>query len=412
LFGVCGLVALAVWAAAPAGASRAQQRDAARQFLATTLGIGAADLARIDSGAVVAHALDAEDRREVAVRGVVHIRVPADFYLERVADIVSFKKHEAVQQIGVFGDPPRVEDLQGLTLDRGDLSDLRHCEPDDCDMNLPAETMARFRQEVAWSAPAAEAQANHLMREFLARYVADYRLRGDEAPMRYADEDPPIDTTAEYEALAARGSHLLDEFPGLAAFARDYPHGRRDGVRDFFYWSKEKPGPSPTVTVTHFIMWPVHLLRPGSPVRHAILSRQIYGSRYFDASMGLTLLIPDPANPGGATFVVYLNRSRLDVFGGLLGGIIRRTVRGRVRSGMAESLGRVKAALEREAAGGKLEPPAELDAAARHSLQTEHSPCPVGVKKGHAASCRHLLPSQALVCCGVFAAARQTSGAS
>lgn len=343
---------LAALIAAPEGAVRAQQRDAARQFLITALGVSPADLARIDSGAVVAHALDVQDKREVAARGIVHIRVPADFYLERVADIVSFKKHEAVQQIGVFSNPARVEDLRGLTLDKGDLNDLKSCKPGDCDMNLPADMMARFREEVAWSAPAAEAQANQLMREFLAQYVAEYQRRGDDAPMRYDDEDPAVDAAAEYAALSASGRRLLDEFPGLAAFARDYPNGRPAGVRDFIYWSKEKPGPSPTITATHFIMWPVHTLQQGSPVRHAILSRQIYGSRYFDASMGLTLLLPDPANPDGATFVVYLNRSRLDVFGGLFGGLIRRTVRGRVRSGMADSLARVKVALERAAAQG------------------------------------------------------------
>lgn len=340
--GGCAVLGFGVWAAAP------QDADAARQFLAAHLRVGPGDMRRILEGTVVAHALEAEDRREVAARGVVRIRVPADLYLTRLSDIVSFKRHEAVQQIGVFSESPSPADLQGLTLDRGDLRDLRGCRPGHCDMNLPAEAMARFQREVAWGSAEAEAEATALMRQVLAEYVAEYRRRGGAAPMLYADEQPPVDAAAEFRALIASDGGLLGQLPGLPRYALDYPHGSGAGVRDLVYWSREKPGPSPTITITHLIMWPVYRHTPGSPVRHAVLSRQIYGSRYFDASMGLTLLLPDPAAPGGTTYVVYLNRSRLDVFGGLFGGLIKRTVRGRVRSGMAESLARVKAAMERD----------------------------------------------------------------
>lgn len=344
------LVAAAlVLALRPPGLAAGSQdhTDAARRFLAAHVNLSTADFRRLDQGEVVAHSLDASDKREVATRAVIRMRVSADTYLDRLADIVSFKRHEAVQQIGVFTREGGVSDLGGLTLDRGDLRALRECRAADCDLNLSAHAIGRFQREVSWGAPEADMQANALMRDVLARFVAEYRRKGDGAAMVYENGRARVDTAAEFRSLIASDGGLLDQFPGLTEYALEYPKAAGMHVREIFYWSKEKPGPSPSITITHMIMWPVQAFTPASPVRHAALSRQIYGSRYFDASMGLTLLLPDPSDPAAASYVVYRNRSRLDAFSGLFGGLIRRTVRGRVRSGMAESLTRVKTAMER-----------------------------------------------------------------
>lgn len=352
---------LAVVLCAPAPPS-AETDDPARAFLARHFGLGQADFGRLDQGHVVAHSMPAADGREVATRGVVHIRVHADLYLARLADIVAFKRHEAVLQIGVFSDRPVPGDLRGLTLESRDVRDLRSCRPGGCDLKLSAAIIERFQREVRWTTPDAEREANALMREVLAGYVADVRRRGDAAAMQYAHQRTPVDGAAEFRALLASDGGLLQQFPALARFVLTYPAGGVEGVREVFYWSKEKPGPSPVVTITQLVM-----ASPGGaaashegPVRHAVLSRQIYGSRYFDASMGLTLLLPDTRAAVPSTYVVYVNRSRLDVFSGLFGGIIRRTVRSRVRSGLAESLARIKAAMEQptaEPAGGPLHTP-------------------------------------------------------
>ena len=47
---------------------------------------------RINAGQVVVRTLDATDPREVATLGVVRIRVTPEFYAERLADIVTFKR--------------------------------------------------------------------------------------------------------------------------------------------------------------------------------------------------------------------------------------------------------------------------------------------------------------------------------
>lgn len=343
---VVAMVALLVCAPWPRTVPTAQSGDA-RAFLVRHLGLSQAELRRLDNGGVVAKSLEAKDKREVATGAVVNIKVDADTYLERMADIVSFKRHEAVQQIGVFGAVPTAADLRDMTLDRGDVRDLRTCRVGDCDLNLSAEAIQRFQREVAWGSAEAEQQANSLMRDVLARYVADYRRRGNAAAMEYAGDRTPVDVAGEFRALLESDAGLLEQFPGLTRYAVNYPDGPRDGVRDLIYWSREKTGPAPVVSITHIIMMPVAADPGGAPVRHAVMTRQIYGSRYFDASMGLTLLLPEAGSATPAMYVLYQNRSRLDAFSGLFGGIIRFTVRSRVRSGMAESLGRLKTAMER-----------------------------------------------------------------
>ena len=51
--------------------------------------------------------------------------------------------------IGRFSHPPRIEDLQGLTLDDKDLEDIRKCEPGDCGVKLSHQEIEDLRQTIA-----------------------------------------------------------------------------------------------------------------------------------------------------------------------------------------------------------------------------------------------------------------------
>ena len=77
-------------------------------------------------------------------------------------------------------------------------------------------------------------------------------------------------------------------------------------------------------------------------------SRQIYGTHYFDASVGLTVLVPDPSSLPPATYVAYMNRSRVDVIGGMFGGVAKKIIASKARSTVGDSLGRLRTRLERE----------------------------------------------------------------
>jgi hypothetical protein len=112
------------------------------------------------------------------------------------------------------------------------------------------------------------------------------------------------------------------------------------------YWSKELVRGRPVISITHVA---TAAAVDDSPVAYAVGSKQIYAMHYYDASLGLTLLVPDRRSASSGTFVVYLNRSRIDLFDGLFGGVARRIVAGRARGVVAEQLQRLQQALAADA---------------------------------------------------------------
>ena len=111
------------------------------------------------------------------------------------------------------------------------------------------------------------------------------------------------------------------------------------------YWSKEIVSRKTVASVTHLAIIPC---ADSSPAAFAVGSKQIYGSHYFDASFGLTVLVPDPASPSPATYVAYMNRSRVDVIGGVFGGVAKKLIASKARSTVGDTLGRLRTRLEQE----------------------------------------------------------------
>ena len=137
--------------------------------------------------------------------------------------------------------------------------------------------------------------------------------------------------------------------PRLRRHLLEYPASSADKVTDFFYWSRELVRSRPVISITHVA---TAAAVDDSPVAYAIGSKQIYAMHYYDASLGLTLLVPDRTAASPATYVVYLNRSRIDMFDGLLGGVARRIVAGRARTLVAEQLERLQRVLAADASPG------------------------------------------------------------
>jgi hypothetical protein len=315
-------------------------------FLRTVLGFDSAALRELALGRAVVRSLDAADGREVAIAGAVRVAVSPAQYVEQLRDIVEFKRHEAVQQIGIFGASPRPSDLAGLTLDADHIEDLRDCRVRDCDLQLSRAGIERART-IRWSAPDSAAEAHRFMRELLSEMVVNYRRSGDAALMTYENDDEPLSVAAEFRAMTAAAPAVLTRFTPLERHLVQFPGAAESGIEDVLYWSKEDVGPKVIISVTHMAIYPV----PSGPVAYAAASKQLYGSHYFDSSLGLTLLLRD--DRPASTVLVYLNRSRVDVLDGLLGGLKRAIVRSRGRAAMADTLTRIRVRLPTLVEGGK-----------------------------------------------------------
>src|SRR5215204_5184647 len=297
--------------AAPSGTTL----DPARMFLTTAFSLSAADIERLDRGDVISKTLDAKNGREVATLGIVRIMTSPSRYVERLADITTFKRTDDVLEIGTFSNVPQLADVASLSIDEQDLKRLRHCQVEDCDVRLSAEAIERMRRDVNWYAPDASHKASLLVRELLVDYVAHYRQRGTLATMEYADRPRRLNVGREFESLLDADTITSAYAPRLRRHLLEYPTSA-ERMSDFVYWSKELIRGRPVISITHVATAPAV---GDSPVAYAIGSKQIYAMHYYDASLGLTLLVPDRASASPATYVIYLNRSRIDLFDGAFG---------------------------------------------------------------------------------------------
>jgi hypothetical protein len=336
------LAILCILASLPLATGRAATAGRGHEFLVDTFNLAKDDLARIATGRVYSHSLPVRHPREVATLGIVRIQTTPQRYIEGLGDIAAFKRDDKILQIGTFSTPPQRGDVASLTLDGEDVRSLRDCRVADCNVQLSAEAIERFRAEVNWRATDASHQAAELMRRVLVDYVTQYLKVGSPAAMEYADSATRLSLADEFTGLVTADTTTWPRVPELRRHLLEFPSART-GSRDLVYWSKERVHQRPVISVTHLaIVAGAH----ESPVQYAVASRQIYAMHYFDASLGITLLVPDTSASKAATYVVYLNRSRIDLFDGILGGLARKVVKGKARSLVAEQLERLRRTLE------------------------------------------------------------------
>ena len=332
---VFALAALAV-AAAPASDLQPQLRD----LLSREFKFSLQDLADLEKGKVVTRRLPATATGEVAAVGAVRIKARKQTFVDRYRDIVQFKRGADVPQIGRFGDPPSIQDLAPLTVDKQD-GELRTCRVGNCDIRLPAATILRFQKEIDWKARDADAHAAALFKEVLFEHVRAYTSGGPGRIAEYDDEAHPIRPVDEFASLLRASPYIDGLVPGLARHLETFPSNRLPAAEDFLYWSKEKFGSlAPFITVTQ-----VTIMRP-TPGSYVLTSKDVYSSRYFDASLTLTIASDAVMNPD-AFDLVYVNRSRADALKGAFAGLRRSIVERRAKGSLEENLKLTKLRLER-----------------------------------------------------------------
>lgn len=316
-------------------------------FLRNYGGFSANDLARAAAGTAVARTLPT-DPDEVAIAGAVFMAVSRPFFVERFRDIAAFKRAPAVLAIGRFSSPPSAADMREFTLDDGDVSALRRCKPGDCDVRLDAAGMARV--QAALKGGGGQPAASQALREHLAAYAADYMARGDAAMMEYHDHSRPRRISTDLAPIIRRSPYLDHELSAIRADIAAFAGVSKSTNDHLLYWSVEKIATTAVVSLTHVIM------SAPEPGLSAMATRQIYASHFFHASLGLTLVTDATGPSGPGVTVIYVNRSRVDAFSGLLGPVKRAAVRSRGRTTTERLLSGLRTRLE----GVKVQRPREL----------------------------------------------------
>ena len=323
-------------------AAAAQELDIEPDVLAVltrSLRFSGGELADLRRGQVVKHGLPSRAAGEVAVVGAVRVRASKAAFFARVRDIARFKSGPDVLEIGTFSNPPALDDLAALTIDKDDF-DVRSCRVGDCGIRLPADIIRRFAHEIVLTAPAAQARGAALFKQILLDHVAAYLSGGKGNMAQYDDGPTPIRPQEELEGILANMPEIGALIPGLPDHLRHHPSNRLPNAEDFLYWSKEKFGAAPFITVTHVTI----VCRSAATCLMA--TKDVYSSRYLDASVALAIAT-DAGETPDAFSLVYENRSRANALKGRLGGLRRLLTERRARGGLEESLKTLKMQLEK-----------------------------------------------------------------
>ena len=331
--------AVAATGARPQSQARAPRPTDVRAVLQNHFKFSASDFAELDRGRIVKRGLAASAPGEVAVVGAVRINATRERFLDRFRDIVRFKLGADVLQIGRFSNPPAIEDLAALTVDKSDF-DGRTCRVGDCGVRLPADALRRFQREIDWKAPDADRRAVALFKQVLFDHVRAYWSGAPGRITQYDDDKRPVRPVDEFAGILKNSPYIGELVPGLPEHLAGFRSSPLPGAEDFLYWSKERAGLAPFITVTHVTI--AHAA-PGSDV---ITTRDVYSSRYFDSSLGLTIAIDDGRAPG-AFYLVYANRSRASALKGAFGSLRRSMVERRAKSSLDENLKDVRLRLEK-----------------------------------------------------------------
>jgi len=321
-----------------AGSGWAQQpQSKAREFMKDVIGFSPKDLASLDSGKTVTRLLDTKEKGEVAAFGAVVVNSEPAVLFERARNIREFRQVPQIEEVGLFSDPPRVEDLAGLTLPEDDVEDLRKCKPGKCNVKLGEDFIATLARQVNWKAPDAEAKAVRLAKERLIEVVEAYQRGGTATLGVVVDKKRPKARSAEFEKLLSNSPYLFEYVPEFNEHLREFPTLKRDNIRDVFYWTKDTFGLKPTVSI-----YRVTTQVDGETALMA--QKLLYASHYFNAGLELWAVSP---HPSGQSFdLLMLYRTRLDPPTGMLSGVLMRKVRNGVETGVRENLKSAKAKTE------------------------------------------------------------------
>jgi hypothetical protein len=297
-------------------------------WLRPAVTVDAAALGHLDRGEVLVRVLPATDG-ELAVFAAARVNADPDTFAAWVNAIGELKKSRFVLGVRRFSHPPAFEDLHDLSLDDEDLNDLRSCRAGDCNVKLTTEDIHTLRHAADTAGTEWKAALQEQFRRVVWQRMLSYRATGFGGLTPYADRHRAVDPN---RALAV----LLDRSPYLQS--NEFVQA---DVSSFFYWSKEQYGAGkPVIGVTH-----VDIVRPhvDGSMRVAAVSREVFATHYRTASLGLTAITEDASR---RRYLVYVNRSQLDLLGGIFGAWKRSILEGRLKSESAGVLIEIRRRIE------------------------------------------------------------------
>ena len=283
-------------------------KDSVRAFLKDRFGFSNGEVTSMERGEIITKELPAENNVEVAVAGAMRIAIPFKLAVSSYEHLESFRKNPNIAEIGKFSVPPRMEDLDSLTMEEEDRKALKDCKSGDCKIKLPDSLMVQIHKEVDWDSPNYDSTLLSLTKRNYVNYVAACIAGGNGALMNYDDMEYPQSRADEYLGLIGETPNLSDWGKALYGYLDGSGGGSLPNSSTKFFWQKEIfSGAKPTTTISQVV---IYTPNPDSQLA-LVASKQLYADHFFEAALMVTALVGSPGDTAG-TYLVYLNRSNFD----------------------------------------------------------------------------------------------------
>ena len=319
------------------------------EFFAPSVVVSEKERERLDRDEPVVQTLPGDDG-QLAVFVATRLDAPPDALVAWTRRIAALKQSRFVLAVGRFSDPPTPADLHNLSLDERDLEAVRECTPGDCELKLSAPEIESLKSAAESSGTKWQEAVQEEFRRLVVARIDLYQTGGLAALPPAGDRKKPKHPAEVFSSILAK-SPYLERLPHVERWLQAYPQADEPAIESFFYWSKEQYGRGkPVISVTHVgIVHP----EPGHNLPAVlIVAKQILATHYTEGALGLTMVMPDPAN--GTSYLVYLNRSQLDLLRSSFAGLFRGALERRLDRDAPEVVRGLRARLE---SGAPPEPP-------------------------------------------------------
>lgn len=293
-----------------ASPAAAELPDAAT--LLADLGLSPDEIAQIQSGKLVRHAVPPASERELTTGLAFQVPVsPSELVKSSAKDLLSRVDPNMIAYAAVPA-PGSPGDFAKLTLQpdaQKRAQAYASAQPGD-DLNLSTEEIGAFQKLGSGAAPSA---VEPQVRSALLTRLQAYRTQGLAGIAPYARADGQSRSPAEELRTATQAAKKLQQYaPAAYQFLLSYPNGKPPGTEEIFRWSHFDAHGVPTIALTQLLLVP-------DGEAWIVAQRQFYVSAGYNAEQAVAAFLPSQAG----TVVVYANRTSTDQITGFGGGTKR-----------------------------------------------------------------------------------------
>lgn len=317
---------------------------APEEFLRAKMQLSPDQVTGIQNGKAFAKILPTSNPSDIFVCGAVYIHAKPAAYLQFMQDMTRRKTVAGYLGAGGFSAPPTVGDLDGLSLERDDIEDLKKCRPGDCELQLPEESMDAARASLEWNSPDIAEQVTILAKRGVVRLLKEYQQGGDRALRTYRDKRDPMPPAEQFRSLLSHLELFPQYLPDLNRYLLQYPNSRPQEAQDLFYWEKVNFGLKPTIRVNHGISY--RLSGPAHRV-YVLALKQLYATHYFQTAVDLSFCVQrSNASAEEGFYLITVKGSRQAGLTGVKGGLLRTIAVDKTRSSLEKALNSIRENLE------------------------------------------------------------------